>query len=165
MAKDKTKEKEKRKTKIDFIKKKGFTKEDFLKLDSVLMQLIGGDPSIVSDKVFYWATYTRKSMKKVIESYRETLKRHADHEAYQKMIEDKPKEMTMRDLELNLKKDFPNYTTRTKELIAEDTETELRAFRVDWLDKCKNSSHLASLIIDFEIIDDAEKLLDIIYRD
>lgn len=117
-----------------------------------------------------WATFYARAIKNagIEESFKTKLQGHPDHEKYQAALREVSQKSTDNDAMFReaakIDQKFSDYLDFQKELL--DTPCDLVSIRkipAEWCMKGRSSSALAALNVDHDLVDEPEKLLDLIY--
>jgi hypothetical protein len=141
----------------------GFVHEDLIALNfyfqQALNQMIG--------RAHYWITYHAGKMQRYLKAYDSTLQAHPAHGDYKKtkqeLITAGFKDAV---LEAELRKRFPEYLAYIDEQKAAPADGfKVRRFKADWCLKSGASAALSAALAQFDLVDDPEKLLDLLYKE
>jgi hypothetical protein len=123
------------------------------------------------DRLHIWATFYAKAVKNagIEESFKTKLQGHPDHEKYQSALREVGLNHADNDAMFReaakIDQEFSDYLDFQKKLL--DTPCDLMSIRkipAEWCIKGRSSSPVAALNVDHDMVDEPEKLLDLIYE-
>mgnify|MGYP001819342210 CR=1 FL=1 len=135
----------------------GFTLRRLKQLNQWLGMAVGA--GALSMKAHYWATYCLGKLKPVLEAYFKSIQSHPDHADYLKAV----KEPNV--VEEMIKRQFSDYLKNCDELLDEKSDFKIRKFKAEWCLGGGASGPLSAALIDFDLLDDPDKLLDLVYKE
>ena len=137
------------------------TTKECLELSGFLNHVVNDMVFLEHEKAHYWATYHASKLKSELKVYHENIKNLPDFEEYEvtrkKMLKDGTFNLK------NLEDQFPEFIKKKNSLQDEPLKFEIRPFLTDWAFEIGASRDISGILIEFDLLDDPEKLLDYIY--
>jgi hypothetical protein len=135
----------------------GFTLRQLKQLNQWLGMAVGS--GVLGMKAHYWATYCIGKLKPPLDAYYKSIQSHPDHAAYIKAVGEPNA------VEEMIKRQFPDYLKNCDELLDEKSDFKIRKFKAEWCLGGGASGPLSAALIDFDLLDDPDKLLDLVYKE